>query len=135
MGGAKEPGSPNGERAEGSGAGASNSSGLGGLGLEGMVGMEPVAEGMLPPGEGNNGAISGESSWKGEMGCGELVVKSDGEAEIMVEDFGLCRESADGKASKVEAMKAIMSAEQYQKEAILMMMKSVGLSLESVIYS
>lgn len=52
-----------------------------------------------------------------------MAVKNDGEAEVMVEDFGLGR---DGKASKGEAMKAIMSAEQYQKEAILMMMKSVN---------
>ena len=70
-----------------------------------MVGIEePVAEGILSPVEGNNGAISGESSWKGELG------------------FGL---GTDGKASNGEAMKTIMTAEQYQKEAILMMMKSL----------
>ena len=46
LGAAKEAGRPNGERAEGSGAGASNSSGFGGLGFEGMVGIEPVAEGI-----------------------------------------------------------------------------------------
>lgn len=65
---------PRGEKAE-SGPDATASSGLGGLGEEGMVGMDGVAgEGSAPPGEGNSGAMSGDSSWKGGIG-GELARK------------------------------------------------------------
>lgn len=41
-------------------------SGSGGLGEEGIV-SAPAPEGKASPGEGRRGAISGESSWKGEM--------------------------------------------------------------------
>lgn len=41
-------------------------SGSGGLGEEGIV-PAPAPEGKASPGEGRRGAISGESSWKGEM--------------------------------------------------------------------
>lgn len=80
-GDAEEAGNaPRGEKAE-SGPGATTSSGLGGLRVEGMVGTDDtVGEGSTPPGEGNSGAMSGDSSWKGGIG-GELV-KNAGEVEI-----------------------------------------------------
>jgi len=71
---------PRGEKAE-SGPGATTSSGLGGLGVEGMVGTDDtVGEGSTPPGEGNSGAMSGDSSWRGDSGGG--LVRNGGEVEI-----------------------------------------------------
>lgn len=52
---------PNGGNAE-PGPSAIKSSGFGGLGLEGMVGTDEPVLGTTPPGDGNKGAISGESS-------------------------------------------------------------------------
>lgn len=47
-----------------------------------MVGMgDAVGEGNAPPGEGNSGAISGDSSWKGDKG-GEFA-RNAGEVEII----------------------------------------------------
>lgn len=49
------------------GSGVNISSGFGGLGLDGIVGIdEPVGPGTLPPGEGNNGAMSGDNSVTGD---------------------------------------------------------------------
>lgn len=82
---------PNGERAE-SGPGATeaapSSSGFGGLGLEGMVGMsEPVGVGRTPPGEGKRGAMSGDTSWKGDREDGD----GDGERVAGEEErVGIC---------------------------------------------
>ena len=71
---------PRGEKAE-SGPDAITSSGLGGLGEDGMVGMDDmVGEGSASPGEGNSGAMSGDSSSKGGIG-GELV-RNAGEVEM-----------------------------------------------------
>ena len=80
-GDAEEAGNaPRGEKAE-SGPGATTSSGLGGLGVEGMVGTDDtVGEGSTPPGEGNSGAMSGDSSWKGDSGGG--LVRNGGAVEI-----------------------------------------------------
>ncbi|KAG5104899.1 hypothetical protein JHK82_041869 [Glycine max] len=84
VGALEESGDPNGEKAE-RGPGAIMSSGFGGLGLEGMVGMsEPAAGvGKTPPGEGSSGAMSGDSSWKGdsEEGDGGGSVNVAGEDE------------------------------------------------------
>ncbi|KAJ6323777.1 hypothetical protein OIU76_011131 [Salix suchowensis] len=80
-GDAEEAGNaPRGEKAE-PGPGATTPSGSGGLGVEGMVGTEDtVGEGSTPPGEGNSGAMSGGSSWKGD-GEGGLA-RTAGEVEI-----------------------------------------------------
>ena len=46
-----------------------------------MVGTDDtVGEGSTPPGEGNSGAMSGDSSWRGDGGGG--LVRNGGEVEI-----------------------------------------------------
>ena len=62
------------------GPAAIKSSGFGGLGLEGMVGMDEPVVGTTPPGDGNKGAISGDNSWKGDIGGSNI---DTGEAEIV----------------------------------------------------
>ncbi|PSS33939.1 hypothetical protein CEY00_Acc04338 [Actinidia chinensis var. chinensis] len=99
---------PDGETAK-SGPNPDISSGFGGLGFEGMVGMEdPVGEGNLPPGEGKRGEISGESFVNGEE---RGFANSAGAAERVV----------GGEEREGKAMKAIMSDDRNQKEAIQMM--------------
>lgn len=84
--------------------------------MEGIVGIEdPIGVGSTPPGEGKSGEMSGESSWKADDGGG-FEDNAAGEAEIVEEALGLgCEE---GKQSKGEAKKIIMSNECKQKEAI-----------------
>ena len=93
-----------------------------------MVGMEDPVGGTTPPGEGRSGAMSGDNSWKGDRGGG--FVKNDGVAAI-VKALILIWED---KESNGEAMKAMMSAKWNQKEAILMMKKSISGLLQYKIY-
>lgn len=104
---------PEGERAE-SGPRETTSSGFGGLGLEGMVGMEdPVGTGSTPPGEGKRGIMSGDNGGRGD---GAGFSKNAGDVESCSGD----------KDSKGENMKGMMSTKRSQKEAILMIMKSIS---------
>lgn len=112
VGALEESGDPNGEKAE-RGPGAIMSSGFGGLGLEGMVGMsEPAAGvGKTPPGEGSSGAMSGDSSWKGdsEEGDGGGSVNVAGEDEsVGTLGIGSC-EYDERRGEGMKAMMMIMS--------------------------
>lgn len=123
----REPSEVAGREAEGeiakSGPSATTSSGFGGLGLEGMVGMEdPVGTGSTPPGEGKRGEMSGDNGGRGDRAG---FSKTAGDVEIVE----VCKCSCSGdKDSKGESMKGMMSTKRSQKEAILMIMKSISTS-------
>lgn len=107
---------PNGENAA-SGPSAATSSGFGGLGFDGMVGMEEVIGEILPPEEGNRGAMSGDISWIGGEDRG--LDKNAGEV-VIVEEASNSNSKLrwEEKDSKGDDIKAIVSATSNQKEAI-----------------
>lgn len=80
---------------------------MGGLGFDGIVGM-------VAPGEGKRGAISGDNSVYGDNGGSGIIV---GAADIVGEFFSW--EEVEDKDSDGETRKATMSATRKQKVAIL----------------
>lgn len=109
---------PDGEMAE-SGPTLATSSGFGGLWLDGMVGMEdPVGEGNSPPGEGKRGVMSGDNSVYGES---EGPGNTDGAAEIVEALEGVFKLSSDVEQREGVVMKATVSGNRNQNEAIQIM--------------
>lgn len=96
-----------------------------------MVGMEElVGAGNVPPGDGKRGEMSGESSWWGDRDCGGFVDNVAGEAVIMFEvsEVGWWSEAKD----EIQGSIVRTNTKRNQKEAMLMMKKSMAHLLERV---